>query len=199
MESKGRPGTDYIPNLNQAWADKEAQLNDESFIEWAPEWLEKEDQPDQEVIEEYLVLEALAVVGGRPRAMKSLFLREIAIACATQTPAFGIPELTPKAKFKVLICAQEDKAYKERARIKALLKGRGINEWPDNLALAIHKRISLDDPIWVERLKRAIIKHNFQIVIIDPARRFTKKADKGPSDVSDVTNALRYEIIVPGH
>src|SRR5262249_61139157 len=92
----------------------------------------------------------LCLSHGDPRTMKSLAALEEVIAAATATPAFGLERFRPDKKYRVLYCSQEDTALMVRPRAKALLKSRGITEWPEGLGFAVYKGIDLDDPRWQE-------------------------------------------------
>ena len=178
-----------VPNLDDV-------LNDDSFIEFAPEFLNGKDDPIEYLIAPYIAAGQLHLFHGVPRAMKTLAADEIMVALGTDTQAFGI--LTPARKCKVWRLAQEDPRNEEKHRIRSLLAARGITELPDTLAFSIHKGINLDSPDWQEKIIDAIKKNGFQLLIIDPIRRFSFKADKGPAEVSELTNYLRKIIVATG-
>ena len=80
----------------------------------------------------------------------------------------------------------------------ALLRGRGIEAFPDTLAFSIHKGIDLENEQWQQRLMEDIKRHEFEYVIFDPIRRYASCADKGPSDVMQVTRVLRQIVTNTG-
>jgi hypothetical protein len=102
------------------------------------------------------------------------------------------------APVPVLYSSQEDSARDVRGRAKALLAGRGIKEFPETLAFAVHKGINLESYEWHEKLLRDVALHGFRFVTLDPIRRYAPNADKGPSEVRAITGYLRRLVIQTG-
>jgi len=165
------------------------------FIEFAPSFLAFEDPPVEYIHPEITPRGVLKCSHGDPRTMKSLAALEEAIAAATATPAFGLERFRPARAFKVLYSSQEDAAPRVRARAKALLRGRGITNFPETLAFAVHKGIDLDIEEWRERFFKDVMRHGFDLIVLDPIRTYTAQADKGPSDVIPVAKFLRRFIV----
>jgi hypothetical protein len=135
---------------------------------------------------------------GEPRAKKSWAALDIAIALATGTPAFSLDRFKVAQPVPVLYLSQEDSRYLVRVRAKALLRGRGINQFPDTLAFSVHQNVDLESAEWLPRLIRDTIQHGFKLVAFDPIRRFSANADKGPSEVAAITSYLRRLTIETG-
>jgi len=167
----------------------------EEFIEFAPSFLTVEDPPVEYIHPEITPQGVLKCSHGDPRTMKSLAALEEAIAAATATPAFGMERFRPARAFKVLYSSQEDAAPRVRARAKALLRGRGIADFPETLAFAVHKGIDLDSEEWRDRLFNDVMRHGFELIVLDPIRTYTAQADKGPSDVIPIAKFLRRFIV----
>lgn len=161
------------------------------FIEFAPIFLAVEDPPTPYLINEILPEGVICLDHGEPRTRKSFYELETAIALATGTPVFGHDRFSVPKPVPVLYLSQEDTAPLVRLRVRALLKGKGIDRFPETLAFAVHKGITLDNHEWHEKLIRAILKYGFRVIILDPIRRFSAKADKGPSEVNEITQYLR--------
>ena len=167
----------------------------ESFIDFAPKFLAIDDPPIEYIIPELTPRAALKCSHGDPRTMKSLAALEEAIAASTGTSAFGLERFRPNRKYSVLYSSQEDAAPIVRARARKMLRGRGIVEFPDTLAFAVHKGINFDTPEWCERFFTEVTALGFELVIIDPIRSFTSHADKGPADVMPVAKFFRRLIV----
>lgn len=169
------------------------------YIEFAPAFLAVEDPPVQYLVEEILPAGVIALLHGEPRSRKSWAALELAIALATGTPAFGMEErFAVRTPVPVLYSSQEDRAREVRARAKAILKGRGIERFPDTLAFSVHKGICLDNFDWQERLIRDVERHGFRAVFLDPIRRYALSVDKGPSEVAAITGYLRRLTVETG-
>ena len=145
----------------------------ESYIDFAPKFLSLEDPPVQYVINELLPEGSLVLQHGEPRTKKSWAALDLAIAAATGTSAFGLDRFKAEKPVPVLYSSQEDSARVVRIRAKALLRGRGIKEYPSTLAFAVHKGIYFESVEWQNLLLNDITAHGFRLVAFDPARRFS--------------------------
>jgi hypothetical protein len=162
-----------------------------SFIDWASDFLSAVDPPIRYLINELLPERAIVLLHGEPRTRKSWTAADMAVSLATGRPAFGLPRFSVSSPVRVLYTSQEDSAFLVRPRFKALLKGRGIDGFPENLAFAVFKGIDLDSPEWRENLIGEIQRQQIQAVIFDPIRRYSIHADEGPSEVRKITGYLR--------
>ena len=120
---------------------------------------------------------------------------ESGIAAATGTPAFGMERFRPRRSYRVLFSSQEDTASIVRLRARKLLSARGITDFPDKLAFAVHKGINFDQSESRERFFDEITSLGFELVIIDPIRAYTAHADKGPADVVPIAKFFRRLIV----
>ena len=175
-----------------------AEVETQSYIEFAPAFLAVEDPPVEYLIAELLPQSILALIHGAPRTQKSWAALEFAIALATGTPAFGMERFAVPHALPVLYSSQEDAAREVRARAKAILRGRGINRFPETLAFSVHKGINLESSEWQEALLRDLAQHRFALVIFDPIRRYAMNVDKGPAEVRAVTGFLRRLTVETG-
>ncbi len=181
-----------ISSLNQT-AGSESQ-----YIEFAPSFLSVQDPPTAYLIHELLPEGVLALDHGEPRTRKSWAAVEQAVALATGTPAFGLDRFAVPHKQPALYSSQEDNAVLVRKRTKAVLRGRGIDGFPETLAFSVHKGINLESAEWHDRLIRDVQHHGFRLVVLDPVRRFAPNADKGPAEVCAITTYLRRLVIETG-
>src|SRR5262249_29606461 len=178
---------------NQEHEHKEIEGSD--YIEFAPVFLDGEDPPREYLVPELIAEQVIALFHGEPRARKSWAALDIAIAIATGTPAFGMERFRVKTALPVLYSSQEDSRYDVRIRAKALLRGRGIYEWPATLGFSVFKGIDLDNVEWRERLIRDIPRCGFRYFCLDPVRRYSVNADKGPAEVRLITASIKKIVI----
>jgi hypothetical protein len=184
-----------IQSLQKLQKEFESNFAGDDYIEFAPDFLSAEDPVTEYLVPELLPRGVICLPHGEPRLLKTWFCLELAVACATATPAFGLERFRPKKPVNVFYSSQEDLAKSVRERVRLLLKGRGIDKWPDTLAFSVHRGINFDQPQWRQRLLADIEKHQFALAIFDPIRRYSENADKGPAEVRNITAYLR-EIIV---
>lgn len=185
----------YEPAEDPRAAEPKADFD---YIEFAPSFLAVEDPPIRYLVGELMPEAVIALDHGEPRTRKSWFEQEIAIALATGTNAFGMDRFKILEPVPVLYSSQEDAAQLVRMRAKAILKARGINQFPETLAFSIHKGITFESHEWREALIRDTIRHNFRLLIFDPIRRYAQNADKGPSEVNEITTYLRRLVVETG-
>jgi putative DNA primase/helicase len=180
------------------WEPETSRIDPEPYIEFAPSFLAVQEPPMQYLLPELLPEAVIALGHGEPRTRKSWGFLEIAIALATGTPAFSMDRFSVPAPACVLYSSQEDSARDVRIRAKAILRGRGINYFPETLAFSVHKGINLESNEWHEALIRDIERYRFRLIILDPIRRYAPSADKGPSEVRQITGFLRHLVVNTG-
>lgn len=180
------------------WKPQDEPKPELQYIEFAPSFLAVEDPPASNLIAELLPEAVIALLHGEPRTRKSWGAQEIAIAAATGTPPFGLERFKVREPFPVLYSSQEDSVRDVRLRAKAILKGRGIERFPEPLAFAVHKGINLESVEWQENLIRDINKFGFRLVFFDPIRRFALDVDRGPAEVRAITAYLRKITVETG-
>jgi hypothetical protein len=184
--------------LGGAELEQEVEFEATSYIEFSPTFLAVEDPLIEYIIPELIPRGVICLDHGDPRTMKSLAAVEKAVAAATGTPAFGIERFRPLRPFRVLYSSQEDPARMIRPRVKGILLAHGITTFPETLAFAVHKNIDLENPEWQERLIFDVKQLNFDLVILDPIRRYSPNADKGPAEVGRITAFLRRLVVASG-
>lgn len=174
-----------------AWRDLIETDETAGYLDRADTFLAVEDPTPEFIIPELIQRKVIGCFHGDPRTMKSLSLRELAVAAVTGTPAFGLERFQPKRQYRVLYSSQEDGAAPVRIYFKALLRGRGISTFPSNLFFSVHKGIDLENLDWQNRLIRHADLLGFDLIVFDPIRRFAPSSDKGPADVARITAFLR--------
>jgi hypothetical protein len=175
----------------------EGRPDPDSWMKWGPTFLEASEPPIQYLISELLPAGVIALIHGEPRTLKTWGALDIALAAATGTPAFGLERFSVPQPMGVLYSSQEDSARLVRQRVKALLKGRGM-DCPERLMFAVHAGINLESSEWQDTLIADIQRHDIRLVILDPIRRYSINVDKGPAEVRAITAYLRRLCIETG-
>jgi hypothetical protein len=155
-----------------------------------PEFLSTSPQPLKYLINQLIPAATLVLLHGDPRTKKSYTALELAIACATGLAAFGLSRFLAPKRIRVLYLSQEDPAHVVRERIRAILADKCLDP-PENLSVGIHQGINLDSDISRNYLRSIVKGECYQLLFVDPIRRFTSNADKGPSEVTPITTFLR--------
>ncbi len=169
-----------------------------SYIEFAPSFLAMEDPPVHYLVNELIPSGVLILPHGEPRTMKTWAALELAVSVATDRLGFNLERFATQSAYPVLYSSQEDDARRVRDRVKRLLRGRGIERYPETLAFAVHKGIDLENAKWQSRLCEDIQRYGFKLVVFDPIRRYSSSVDKGPAEVRMITSFLRRLCVETG-
>jgi len=161
------------------------------YIQPIAAFLDEEDAPLNVIFPDLLPCGVIMLLHGDPRARKSLVAFELALAAATGTAPFGLSRFTPAAAVPVLYVQEEDPRDLTRSRLRALVKDRCGDFVPDTLHVAVRRGISLDDPVWVERLIMDLAHLEAKMLVLDAARRLSALTDEGPAKVRELTAVLR--------
>jgi hypothetical protein len=133
----------------------------------------------QWLIEKLWLAEGVGVIGGPPRAYKSLLALDMAVSVASGSPCLGV--FPVHARGPVLLYAAEDSSSVLRLRLQSLARNRRI----DLRALDVHvitaERLRLDQNIYQERLEATVSLHQPKLLILDPLVRI-HSADENASN-----------------
>ena len=151
----------------------------------------EDDPPTPYLFPQLLPCDVVMLIHGEPRARKSLAAFELALAAATGTAPFGLARFAPAGPVHVLYVQKEDPRPLTRPRLRALVADRCGELVPDTMHVAVRRGISLDDPLWVERLIGDVQRLNVRLVILDAARRLSSLTDEGPAKVRELMAVLR--------
>lgn len=132
----------------------------------------------------------IGVIGAYSQVGKSVFVMDLAISLAYGLPLFGLYPVENEKQHKVLILQQEDglvALYEklwviERARLKMMPITATADMLDDSILLPQRENIivpkytgfNLSDTASMEALRDIIVKHEPDVVIIDPLYTFTK-------------------------
>ncbi len=169
---------------------KPEQATARLWIERAEAFLAEPDAPDAWLVDQLLPEQVLCLVHGEPRARKSWFALELAVAMATGTPAFGLSRFSVPVPVPVLYSSQEDARSRVKKRVRRFLDGRGVST-PPTMYLSVHADINLEDPNWQQTMIEDGRRLGLKAIILDPIRRYSPNADKGPAEVRAITSFLR--------
>jgi len=154
-------------------------------------FLAEEDPPVNWIFPDFLPCGVIMLKHGDPRARKSLAAFELAIAAATGSAPFGLARFKPAAPVPVVYVQEEDPRSLTRPRVRALVRERCGDSPPPILHVAVRRGVSLDDPLWVERLIADATRLGAKLLILDAARRLSALTDEGPAKVRELTAVLR--------
>jgi len=161
------------------------------YIQPIGAFLREEDPPLNVIFPELLPCGVIMLLHGVPRARKSLGAFELALAAATGTAPFGLSRFAPADPVVVLYVQEEDPRALTRSRIRSMVYDRCGEFLPDTLHVAVRRGISLDDPVWVERLITDLARLEAKVLVLDAARRLSALTDEGPAKVRELTSVLR--------
>lgn len=166
-------------------------------IQSCPDLLAKPYTPLKYIIEQLIPAATMLLLHGDPRTKKSYTALELAIAAAAGKPAFGFSRFRCKPH-RVLYLSQEDPEHVVRERIRGILEDKQLDP-PPNLFMGIHLGISFDCAKGRQYLYDQTKAEKYDLTFIDPIRRFTAHADKGPSEVTPVTTFFRTMCVELGN
>lgn len=146
----------------------------------------------QRLLGDLVALGEIAMLHGQPRDGKSWLSLEIAVAVAVgpDVAAFGLDRYRVDTPRPVLLANGEDGPATVVDRVRALLSGHGLSDWPANLHI-IGRGLDLDDPTQQARIIAEAKRLGAALVILDPLRSLTACVDQGPADLRPFGGFLR--------
>jgi AAA domain-containing protein len=161
------------------------------YIQPIAAFLDEKDVLGLVIFPELLPCGVIMLVHGEPRARKSLAAFELALSAATGTPPFGLARFSPDGPVSVLYVQEEDPRTLTRPRLRSMVRDRCGDCPPDTLHVAVRRGISLDEPVWVERLVADLQRLAAKLLVLDAARRLSSLTDEGPAKVRELIAVLR--------
>jgi hypothetical protein len=169
--------------------DELADLRPERFDAFAERLAQTIRPPD--LITDLMPGQGITLLHSQPRTQKTWVALECAIAMATGTPAFGSSAHAVPTARRVLYLTEEDPPIEIRDRVVALLAGRGIEEPPTELLVAVKQGWDLDNPVHQTRLIDWVQTQRVEVLILDPLRSVTASTDKSWSELRPFILFLR--------
>jgi hypothetical protein len=131
------------------------------------------------LIEKLWLADGVGVIGGPPRAYKSLLALDMAVSVASGSPclgAFAVPTSGP-----VLLYAAEDSSSVLRLRLQSLARNRRIDLEALEVLVITAGWLRLDQHEHQERLQATVARHQPRLLILDPLVRI-HSADENASN-----------------
>jgi hypothetical protein len=133
--------------------------------------------------------EAITLIHGQPRGLKTWILLVIALAVASGREVFG--NLRTQ-QGPVLYITNEDSPRQTADRLDALCRGYQFSTLPRDLHLMVRKGISLDDPASQDRMMRYAEREGITLTIAEPLRSLSDCVDQGPRELRPLATFLRH-------
>lgn len=130
---------------------------------------------------------SMCFLAGKRASKKTLLGLDMAISIASGTSFLGF-DTKPCT---VLYIDEENYTGDLQGRIKGILKGKDIENPPDNLFITSFEGIKLEDPGWNAWLDSFLDEHNPCIIIVDTIRRIMKAEE---NDATAMNNVLTEHI-----
>jgi hypothetical protein len=141
-------------------------------------------------IEGLLSSDGITLVHADPRSLKTWLQLEAGLGLATGSMVGGYCAVRQAVDVGYL--TNEDGARRIGDRLSALLRGKGISRIPENLHLAVHRGVWLDDPDWQRRMMETVRARRLRVLMIDPLRSLTGAVDQGPRELQPFALWLRH-------
>lgn len=141
------------------------------------------------VIQSLWAASAVGLIGGPPKAGKTLLALDFAVSVASGTPSLGtFPVHDPGP---VLLYLAEDSLHSARTRIEGLCTQRGLHLGRLDLYLLDTPSLLLDRQDDVDRLFATVAKHKPRLLVLDPLVRLHRSNENDAGEISAILGQLR--------
>jgi len=151
--------------------------------------LETERPQDRWLIESLWGREAVGVIGGSPKTMKSWLGLDFAVSVASATPA--LDRFRVEAPGTALIYLAEDGLPQVRGRLDAICRHRGISLDHLDVAVITEPIVRLDAHRDQLRLRSTVAQFRPRLLILDPLVRLHSLDENSSQDISRLLGYLR--------
>lgn len=131
--------------------------------------LESETVKTPWLIEHLWLREAVGIVGGPPKLLKTWLALEMAVSVALRSPCFGT--FPVHACGPVLLFAAEDSQTKVRSRLQSLARNHGSSLEQIDIQVITADMLRLDRPTDQERLAATVLSYKPVLLVLDPLVR----------------------------
>ena len=139
--------------------------------------------------------QAVMVIGGEPKTAKTWAALEMAIAVATDTPAFGEFKVRSVSDRSAWMFLCEDNARSVQRRVRSIVQGRGpvLAGWGKRLKVKALGSMHLDDLDALSRYVATVRRDPCKpaIVAFDPLRDLHAHNEDSSTEMQGVYSALR--------
>ena len=132
--------------------------------------------------------EQITLAHAEPRALKTWWALEVAIALTTSTPVCGAVPITTSGP--VCYITGEDAARRVADRVQVLCAGRDCRP-PADLHLSARRGVWLDEAAHQRRLLAFVEAVRPVLVVLDPLRSLTACVDQGPRELQPFARFAR--------
>ena len=167
-------------NGSETWVERATEFAERLRNQPAPRWL----------VPELIKEDAITLLHGQPRSMKTFAALEIAVAVAAGARAFHLGRFQCDPA-PVLYVTEEDSEYDILNRIEGIARAHRLESLPEGLHLLVRKGVSLDDVESRTRLLKFVERAGIRLIIFDPTRALTACVDGGPRDLKPFSDFLR--------
>jgi len=151
--------------------------------------LETERPQDRWLIESLWGREAVGVIGGSPKTMKSWLGLDFAVSVASGTPA--LDRFRVEAPGTALIYLAEDGLPQVRGRLDAICRHRGIPLDTLDVAVITESTVRLDSHRDQLRLRSTVAHFRPRLLVLDPLVRLHSLDENSSQDISRLLGYLR--------
>ena len=151
--------------------------------------LENERPQDRWLIESLWGREAVGVIGGSPKTMKSWLGLDFAVSVASGTPA--LDRFRVEAPGTALIYLAEDGLPQVRGRLDAICRHRGISLDHLDVAVITEPVVRLDSHRDQLRLRATVSHLRPRLLVLDPLVRLHSLDENSSQDISRLLGYLR--------
>ena len=134
--------------------------------------------------------DAVTLLHGQPRSMKTFADLELAISVAGGLQAFHLGPFQCEPA-PVLYVSEEDPEHEIMDRVEGIARAHHLDQVPKDFILAVRKGVNLDEDQWQEHLLSAIATMGVRLVMLDPTRALTVCVDGGPRDLKPFADFVR--------
>jgi hypothetical protein len=141
------------------------------------------------LIEQLWSANAVGIVGGMPKSLKTWLALEMAVAVASGSSCLGqfaVPVAGP-----VLLYAAEDSQTSLRGRLESLVHQRGLRLADVDLRVIIEQSLRLDRAADQERLEATLTLHRPALLILDPLVRLHAIDENAAGEIAALLGYLR--------
>ena len=141
------------------------------------------------LIEQLWSANAVGIVGGMPKSLKTWLALEMAVAVASGSSCLGqfaVPTAGP-----VLLYAAEDSQTSLRGRLESLVHQRGLRLPDVDLRVIIEESLRLDRAADQQRLEATLILHRPTLLILDPLVRLHAIDENAAGEIAALLGYLR--------
>ena len=141
------------------------------------------------LIENLWASQAVGIIGGAPKSLKTWLALEMAVALASGSSCLGT--FAVPSRGKVLLYAAEDSAASLRVRLESLAHHHGFELALLDIRVITADSLRLDRPTDQERLDATLLLHRPVLLILDPLVRLHAIDENAAGEIAALLGYLR--------